>query len=190
MTHNKAGDYLQWSDEELVAKVQRGESEYYEEILTRYQQKLVFYAMRIVQDEDAAADVVQEAFIKAYTNIQSFKLGKKFSSWLYRIVHNRAIDYVRKHKKEVAMNDQTWILDAAVDTVDHTQALSDKLREERLHLAIQLLPMDYRMVIQLYFFDDKSYQEIADILRIPSGTVATRLSRGKKLLAQIFGEEL
>lgn len=178
------------TDEEIVARMQAGELMLYEELVKRYQVKLVNYANTIVYDYDIAVDVVQDGLIKAYKKINSFDTSKKFSSWIFRIIHNQAIDYIRKHKREVALRDNEWILDTMPTTEDREKELEMKLQKQKLHKCLQALPVDYRTVLTLYYMEDKSYQEISDILRIPSGTVATRLSRGKKALASLCKEEV
>ena len=87
------------TDEELVEIVRSEDKELYSELVYRYEDKLVRYANYLIGDEHKAADAVQEAFIKAFINIKSFDLKKKFSSWIYRIVHNESINLVKKDKK-------------------------------------------------------------------------------------------
>jgi len=173
------------TDEEIAKRMQQGELELYEELVKRYQKKLINYARTIVYDEDAAVDVVQDGLIKGYKKINSFDTSKKFSSWIFRIIHNQGIDYIRKHKREVAVRDQEWILDSVPTKEDREEELEQKMLKVEMHKCIQALPVDYRTVITLYYLEEKSYSEISDILRIPAGTVATRLSRGKKALAAI-----
>ena len=93
------------SDEEVVEITRTKNKETYAEIIKRYQKKLMRYATYLLNDDDKAADVVQESFIKAYENLNSFNSNKKFSSWIYRIVHNQAINLINKHKKETPMLD-------------------------------------------------------------------------------------
>lgn len=179
----------QLTDEEIVTRMQAGELQLYEELVIRYQRKLVNYAITIVYDYDIAVDVVQDGLIKAYKKINSFDTTKKFSSWMFRIIHNQAIDYIRKHKREVAMGDNEWILDTMPTKEDREEELDKKMTKKQMHKNLQALPVDYRTVLSLYYLEDKSYQEISDILRIPAGTVATRLSRGKKAMAAMYVEE-
>lgn len=178
------------SDEDIVRRMQAGELMLFEELVKRYQTKLVHYAQTIVYDYEAAVDIVQDGLIKGYKKINSCDPNKKFSSWIFRIIHNQAIDYIRKHKREVALQDQEWILNAVATKENREEEMALKLQKQQLDKCMQVLPIDYRSVLTLYYMEEKSYQEISDILRIPAGTVATRLSRGKRALAQLCGEEI
>ncbi|KKQ24461.1 MAG: RNA polymerase sigma-70 factor, ECF subfamily [Candidatus Roizmanbacteria bacterium GW2011_GWC1_37_12] len=91
------------SDEELITKIRTKDKELYAEIIRRYEAKLLRYANYLINDKDKAADIVQEAFIKAYINLNGFEVKKKFSSWIYRIVHNQAVNFIKKNKKEVPL---------------------------------------------------------------------------------------
>ena len=92
------------SDEELVTIIRKNDKEQYAEIVRRYQDKLRRYATVLVHDDQRALDIVQESFIKAFIHLQGFNTKKKFSSWLYRIVHNEAINAVKKTRKEVSFD--------------------------------------------------------------------------------------
>jgi len=183
-------DVTTLTDEEIVGRMQAGELLLYEELVKRYQLKLVHYAQTIVYDYEAAVDVTQDGLIKGYKKINSFDMSKKFSSWIFRIIHNQAIDYIRKHKREMALQDQEWILDTVATQENREEELELKLQRQKLDTCLQALPLDYRAVLTLYYMEERSYQEISDILRIPAGTVATRLSRGKKALALLCKEEV
>jgi len=95
------------SDEEVVIAVRTSNKELYREIINRYQVRLFTYARYITGNEDKAKDAVQETFIKAYRNLNSFDASKKFSSWIYRITHNEAINIVKKYKRETALPDES-----------------------------------------------------------------------------------
>jgi RNA polymerase sigma-70 factor (ECF subfamily) len=178
------------TDEQIVLRMQAGELTLYEELVKRYQGKLVHYATTIVYDHDIAMDVTQDGLIKAYKKINSFDSNKKFSSWIFRIIHNQAIDYLRKHKNEMAVQDNEWLINTLPTQEDRELELEKKIEKRKVWECLNKLPMDYRTVLTLYYMEDRSYLEISDILRIPPGTVATRISRGKKALVTICGEEL
>src|SRR4030042_1128700 len=99
-------DISKLSDEEIAEIVRTKDKEAYAEIIKRYQEKLMRYANYIIGDEHKGADVVQEGFIKAYVNLNGFNTKKKFSSWMYRIVHNEAMNMLSKHKKQQPMDEQ------------------------------------------------------------------------------------
>lgn len=172
-------------DEELVELVRTQDQELYSEVVRRYQDKLVRYATSLIQDEDKAADVVQEAFIKAFVNLKGFNLKKKFSSWIYRIVHNEAINYLKKHKREISLENNQWIERTVDSGQDIEKDFNRKEAEKMLYQSLNELPLKYRSPLTLFYLEEKSYEEISDVLRIPVGTVGTRISRGKKLMRTI-----
>jgi RNA polymerase sigma-70 factor (ECF subfamily) len=180
------------SDADLVAQVIAGDIEVYGELMQRYETKLLRYVTYILSGDYASADVVQETFIKAYTNLRSYKSKYSFSAWIYRIAHNTAINVAKKHRRQVAMPDpevaeslpEFSIPDTMADEVDE-QLLGVQLQKS----FIQLKPK-YREPLLLNLVDGYGYQEIADILEIPINTVATRIRRAKqqmKLLLQAQG---
>lgn len=169
------------TDEELVIKIRNNDKELYAEVVERYQSKLTRYAAYLLHDEDVASDVVQNTFIKAYINLNGFDTKKKFSSWIYRILHNEAMNILKKNKKEVNLNEEFEISD---DT-NIEEEFNKKETTDMVNACIKSLPVRYSEVLILYFLEDKSYEEISDILRIPMGTVAVRISRGKGLMKKI-----
>ena len=167
--------------EEVVEYTRSKNKEAYAEIVSRYQDKLVRYAKYLLNDDEKAADVVQESFIKAYVNLNSFNSKKKFSSWIYRIVHNQAINLINKHKKEVPLL-KNVDFDSGVDVEEEytKKEIAEMIRE-----CLKEMPVIYKEPLSLYFLEDKSYNEISDILRIPIGTVGTRINRAKILIKKI-----
>lgn len=176
------------SDEKLVERIRSKDQELYAEIVKRYQDKLFRYARYMIRDDDKAADIVQDAFIKAYVNLQSFNTKKKFSSWIYRIVHNNTMNYIRKNKKEIRIGKQELTL--SDDSDDQEEEFSKKEMNEMLSKGIDDLPIKYRSPLTLFYFDDQSYEEISDVLRLPIGTIGTRINRGRKLLKTIIEKQL
>lgn len=174
-------DLAKLSDEKVIAIVRTKDKEVYAEIIKRYQAKLMRYASYIMRDEHMSADVVQESFIKAYINLNGFNTRKKFSSWIYRIVHNEAMNALNKHKRQRPIDDQ-FEFDSGVN-------LEDKfIRNELIsqaHRCLEQMPIIYREPISLFYLENKSYEEISDILRIPIGTVGTRVNRAKGIMKKI-----
>jgi len=169
------------SDEKLTTLVREKDKELYSEIIRRYEKKLLGYANYLIFDDNDAADVVQNTFIKAYINLNSFKIGKKFSSWIYRIAHNEAMNMLSKHKKRVQI-DQNMDFDSGVDLED--EVIKKELKQST-HNCLKQLPVIYSEPLSLYFLEEKSYEEISDILRIPVGTVGTRINRAKSIMKKI-----
>jgi RNA polymerase sigma-70 factor (ECF subfamily) len=169
------------TDEEVVEQVRQNNAEDYAEIIKRYQKKLLRYAQYLVNDPALAEDAVQESFIKAFINLNHFNTKKRFSSWIYRIVHNEVMTLVsrQKHTQPAKM------IATIADDLDLEDELirSELITHARECLAkIEIL---YRVPLLLYFFEEKTYAEISDILRIPISTVGTRIRRAKILVRNI-----
>lgn len=172
------------SDEEIVEVVRSQDPEAYAYLIKRYQKKLLRYAMSLVGDEDAAADAVQEAFIQAYIHLQSFRKQLSFSSWIYRITHNRAMNGVRRERRHIS------------DLLSENLALLHPIEEDmmradlRQHVqqCVQRLPALYKAPVTLYFFHEKSYEEIGDILQISVAVVGVRLHRAKQMIKNLCQE--
>lgn len=176
------------NDEEVVAEVQTGNVEKYGEIISRYQGKLYGYLKNLTnQKEEEVEDLVEEVLVTAYINLQSFDSKKKFSSWIFRVAHNKAIDYFKKKKIKT-----TYIEDGE-EIIGNEHKLLEEIEIEKedfkkLNEAVERLELKYREVILLYFFEDKSYEEISDILHIPTNNVGVMLYRGKQKLKKILNK--
>ncbi len=169
------------TDEKLIEKIRSEDQELFEIIVKRYEKKLLRYVNYITGNPISAADIVQETFIKAFVNLYGFNIEKKFSSWIYRIAHNESINHIKKYKKEILGSENIFHYLA-----DKKPSLEENYEKEeiakRLRENIKKLKIIYAEPLVLYFLEEKSYEEISDILRIPLGTVGTRINRGKKLL--------
>ncbi|MDB5260456.1 MAG: polymerase sigma factor SigW, polymerase sigma-70 factor, subfamily [Candidatus Nomurabacteria bacterium] len=178
---------LDITDESLVAQVKSGDRDKYELLVERYESKLNHYATRFLSDNDAATDAVQDVFIKAYINIQSFDTSKKFSSWIYRIAHNEFVNILRKKKSlSVSFFDFDTFFPHQVEGEGSDMLALKREDKERVEKAISKLEPKYREPIVLYYFEDMKYDEIADVLLIPVATVGVRIMRAKKLLEKII----
>ena len=174
-------DISSLSDEKIVEIVRSKDKEQYAEIIRRYQVRLMRYATYLVGESHTAADVVQEAFIKAFINLNGFDLKKKFSSWIYRIVHNEAMNVISKDKKKESLDDHMQYA-SNVDITD--DVIKQELVQHANH-CLEKMPILYKEPLSLYFLDEKSYEEISDILRIPVATVGTRINRAKGVMKKI-----
>lgn len=177
------------SDEELVVNIRAESPEDYRYVVERYQQKLFRYVLSYVYDQDKAEDIVQETFIKMYINLNSFDSERTFSSWAYKIAHNEMLNYIRKHKREIVLEDDSWIPELADDRPSLADELDKKLSRHRLYKALALLPMKYREVLVMYYFQGHDYGSIATILSVPVSTVSTRIARAKIKLKRILNKE-
>lgn len=177
------------TDNELIILV-RKDPEALSYIIDRYKSKLERYISRRtnVGNHDIE-DILQDIFIKIYININDYDESLIFSSWVYRIAHNYIIDWYRKNKKHmsISLDDDgcklMHILEDDSSKVDN-QTLQDKENLDTLKKEIKNLPLDYQEILTLKFFEDKSYEEISDILKISISSVGVKINRAKKLLKQ------
>ena len=169
------------SDEEIIQKIRTSDQELYVIIVKRYQNKLLRYAKNLIKDEEKAIDAVQESFIKAFINLNSFDVKKKFSSWIYRIVHNQVINLAKKNHTEIPLLED-WDFPSEEDI---EKDFWQKEVKEKVEKCLNRIPLLYSEPLTLFYFEEKSYEEISDIMRIPMGTVAIRISRAKKLMKNL-----
>ncbi len=176
-------------DQQLIAGALKGNQEAYELLLVRHRKAIFHVVTKIVHNKEEAQDLVQETFMKAFKALASYRSEYKFSTWLYKIAANCAIDFVRKKRIEALS------LDRPVETKDGQVEIElpdrtwdperDLVRKQKLRSideAIESLPNKYREVIIYRHKDDMSYEEIADILGTPVGTVKARIFRARELL--------
>ncbi len=174
-------DIIKLSDEKIVEAIRKKDKELFVHIIKRYQDKLMRYANYLVGDDHKASDVVQESFIKTYINLNGFDTKKKFSSYIYRIVHNEAMNLIHKQKKQVSLNENKDF-DSGIDIEDD---FVKKGLTSRTHNCLSQMPVIYKEPLSLFYLEEKSYEEISDILRIPMGTVGTRINRAKVIMKKI-----
>jgi len=168
------------TDEKLIEKIKKDQNAF-GEIIDRYQKKLERYVFYLIGDKNETLDLVQEVFIKVYINLNGFDVKKKFSSWIFRIAHNLTVNYLKKKKTFLNLNEKIKISDEK----DIEDDFAKKELEKNLKKCLDNLPINYKEIIVLYYFENLSYEEISDALKIPPGTVAIRLSRAKKYLKKL-----
>lgn len=179
-------DEKRLSDEKLIERVRDKDQELYAEVVKRYENQLFRYAQYVIGDSEKATDAVQNAFIKAFVNLQSFDTDKKFSSWMYRIVHNEAVNIIRKESRQFSLEGLTWS-EKFFARLDNVEAdISEQEMKKLLQEGLKELSVKYRSPLYLYYIEDKSYEEISEVLRMPVGTVGTRINRGKRYLKEIL----
>ena len=173
-------------DEEIALAVQSGNKDEFAKVIDRYEKPLCAFIFRMLGDKDNCADALQETFLKAYKNINSFDSKRKFSSWIYRIAHNEAITHFRKYGKNVSL-DETMEMQGNDDSHEVVQQKIDSEKHKKLlEKALLTIPLKYREVILLRFYEDKSYEEISEIMHLPVNTVGTYLARGKTEIKKHF----
>lgn len=174
------------TDEEIAKEAQQGDGESFGLLVARYEQKLVRYAKKFIFNGEDAKDIVQEVFIKAYVNIQSFDAGRSFSSWIYRVAHNEFINAIKKKNKEkLSFLNLDVLLPAPVALETADGDLSRQELKKMLDDCLGKLDLKYREPLVLYYFEEMDYKEIAEILSVPVSTIGVRLARGKAMLKKI-----
>lgn len=179
MSNSRSDD----SDESIVAEVISGDIDAYAEIVARYEAKLHRYVVYLIHNQTTANDVVQDTFIKTYQNLQGFNPKYKFSSWIYRIAHNEAMNAIKK-SRHLSDDDIYEMPDTGYD--QRIDELMDKeMLKGRVHDCLERLEPKYREVVQLVYFEGMKYDEVSDVLHVPSSTVGVWLSRAKTRLKEI-----
>lgn len=176
------------NDEQIVEIARTSNKEMYGEIIRRYQTKLSHYLRKFINNSAELEDVLQEVFIKAYKNLHGFNTKQKFSSWIYRIAHNEAINNIKKRAWENLFLDEKE-LEIVDKKIDLASACDSALIKKAVAKGLASMREKYRQPMLLYFFEEKTYEEISDILKIPTSTAGTLLSRGKKILKEFLEKE-
>jgi len=173
---------LELSDEQIIEVIRVENKGLYSEIIKRYQNKLSHYLRKFVYNPDELEDVLQVIFVKTYKNLFSFNTNKKFSSWIYKIAHNEAINHIKKNSTnhQISLDKVEYqIIDKSVNLDNDFDKI---LLKEQIENSLNLLKLKYKEPLILFYLEQKSYEEISDILRIPKNTVGTLISRGRKIL--------
>ncbi|HID38099.1 MAG TPA: sigma-70 family RNA polymerase sigma factor [Calditrichaeota bacterium] len=184
-------------DSDLVKKAKNGDGKAFDELTNLYKDAVFNVVYRMVRDRYKAEDLMQEAFIKAFNSITSFNEEYAFSTWLFKIATNNCIDYFRKRKLQTYSMDQTirYKDDEIQQEYADNEPIADSMiiareKSKIIRHAIEQLPEKYRTAIVLRHQEEKSYEEIAEILDIALGTVKARIFRARELLKKILSKKL
>lgn len=176
-------------DSRLIQDAIRGDGLAYRRLMEKYHDAIFNFIYRMVHDREQVEDLTQEAFIKAFGSLKSFNEEFAFSTWLYKIATNNCIDYIRKRKlqmysinKPIESKDSDFTFELPDEDYEADRELIDDQRARMLREAIDQLPEKYRRVIQLRHVDEKSYEEIAAMLKLPIGTVKAHIFRAREML--------
>ncbi len=178
------------SDKQLVRLTLKN-TDYFECLVQHYEEKLSRYIRRLTHlDIETIEDLLQEVFLKVYKNLNDYDSDFSFNSWIYRIAHNEAISHFRKmdkRPKTVQIDNEEGVnfLNILPDDISLRDDYVQKELAQKVRKLIDQLPEKYRAVLILKFMEEKSYDEISDILQIPSGTVATLIYRAKNQFRQL-----
>jgi RNA polymerase sigma-70 factor, ECF subfamily len=183
-----------WDDRRLIAESLTGRSAAFGILVRRHQDRLYNTVYRLLGNSEDAQDVIQESFISAYQSLSSFKGDAKFFTWLYRIAMNAAISLKRKKKAAVSL-DTGSKHDLAIDPLDQSldnqpgDLLERQEEEDRLQAALNKLSPEHKSVIVLKDIEDMKYEEIAEVLEVPIGTIRSRLHRARLELRDLLEEK-
>jgi len=176
-------------DDQLVEEALSGNEASYKKLVDKYNRALYFHIRKMIKEKELVEDLLQEVFMKAFHNLSSYSNEYAFSTWIYRIATNHTIDYLRKKKlKTFSIDDPISTKDGQIQVeLPDTSFATDRevLRKQRkkiIHQEIDNLPDKYRAVIKLRHMEEKSYQEIAEELDLPLGTVKAHIFRARELL--------
>jgi RNA polymerase sigma-70 factor, ECF subfamily len=174
----------EWGGEDhlLIQRFLAGEEPAFERLVERYYQRIDRVAQQVVRHPMAAEDITQEVFLRAYRALPRFRGEASFYSWLYRITINLCLNYLRRQAHQEVPTAQDSEIAAFPVVNDPSVVLEAQERERTIRHAIDALPAHYRIAIILRDLEGLSYQEIADVLSIPLGTVKSRINFGKSLL--------
>ncbi len=180
-------------DYDCVLRALSGDQTAYGFLFTRYKESIYYMVLKMVHNRDDAEDLTIESFGKAFSNLDKYAPDFAFSTWLFKIASNNAIDYIRKKRMEVVSLDDEGSNEGmnisntvSTDMLDPEEKFIKDQRALLMREMLDKLNPKYRKLIQLRFFDELSYEEIAATLQLPLGTVKAQLFRAKELLYQVL----
>jgi len=181
------------SDRELVATAVSGVEGSFEELVRRYQRPISAYVYRMVGNYESALDLTQEIFIKVYSSLRRYREEFKFSTWIYKIAHNSAVDHLRRNstrEQSLVVGPEGDQFDLPVESTRLSPEQESERKERRgeIESVVRTLPANYRELIILRHSQDLSYEEIVEVTGLPLGTVKNRLFRAREMMRQQFIE--
>ena len=173
--------------EKIIARARRGDADAFEQLVVAYRDQVFRLALRMCGSEADADEVAQEAFLSAWRALPNFRGESQFSTWLYQLTTHAAIDLMRREKRQITADDITEVSAADPAPSPQQQAEQSEQREIVRNAILQLAP-EQREVVVLRFMEELSYEEIGAVLKLPSGTVKSRLNRAKAQLKEILSK--
>lgn len=180
------------NDFQLVLKAKEGSQKAFADLMQRYKDSIYFMSLKMVNNKEDAMDITVETFAKAFEKLDKYQPEYAFSTWLFRVATNNCIDFLRKKKLNTVSidnmvdDDDDRPMQIKADTLNPEESSIKKQQSEELKLLIESLPPRYRNLLTLRYFDELSYEEIAQQLDLPLGTVKAQLFRAKYLLGNII----
>lgn len=182
-------------EKKCIRKAAKGDAHAFEELVIRYQGQVYNLCLRMTGNPEDAADMTQEAFLKVWKHLDGFQFDAAFATWLYRLVSNCCLDFLRSQKRRPTVSltveneeDGEQIMDVADAQPTPEEAAISNEEKEQLHLAMSQLDDEQRQILTLRVVNDLSYADIAEILEIKEGTVKSRLSRARENLRKKLSE--
>lgn len=183
-------------DLELINQAKAKSSKAFEKLMKKYRKSVYYLILKMVHNADDAQDLTQEAFAKAFKSIERFDPQFAFSTWLFRIATNNSIDFIRKKRvTTVSMESSVenedgehYHFDVKDEGFNPNEQLTRKQRKEYLQIAIAKLPEKFQHLLELRYFQELSYEEMAELLHLPVGTVKAQLFRARELLNEAMGD--
>lgn len=173
--------------ENIIARARRGDAGAFEQLVETYREQVYRIALRMCGNAADADEAAQEAFLAAWKGLPNFRGDSQFSTWLYQLTTHAAIDLMRREKRQIATEDITEV--SAPDPAPGPQQQAERREtQEAVRDAILQLTPEYRQIVVLRFLEDLSYEEIGAALKLPSGTVKSRLNRAKAQLKDILSK--
>lgn len=181
-------DYIIASDQDLIELVLDGDSVAFEHLFNRYRDAIYqLYMQRTAGNDDDANDLLQETFVKVFLNIHRYNPEYTFGQWVYTIARNTFVDYIRKRRDDLSIDnlsgESTSMSATSVSPTPEESIINSQQRAGLDHLLAQMTPR-YRTLIELRFYKEYSYEEIAKELQVPIGTVKTQIHRARELLCK------
>jgi RNA polymerase sigma-70 factor (ECF subfamily) len=179
-------------DLELVKRAKKNDPKAFERLLQKYRKSVYYMLLKMVNNTDDAEDLTQEAFAKAFNSLAKFDSKYAFSTWLFRIATNNCIDFIRKKRIQTVSIDTSYqnddgdsmSFDIRDTSLNPNEVMLKQQRKEYLKKAVERLPAKYKRLVDLRYFQELSYEEVATELELPLGTVKAQLFRARELLSQ------
>ena len=178
------------SESYYINQVKRGEVEAFSWLVDTYRDMVYTICLRMLTNEADAEEAAQDVFVKAYRNIQGFQEKSKFSTWLYRIAYNQCISVIRKKVKMIDLVDELPEDEINEGDINGLDTLSAQERGKFLNLAIEALPETDGVVVTLFYYDELSLDEIAEITGLTSSNIRIKLHRSRKKMYLVICESL
>ncbi len=179
------------NDQILISQIIAGDTNAFTLLVDRYKDLVFTLALRMLKNREEAEEVSQDTFIKTYRSLHKFKGDSKFSTWIYKVAYNSCLDQIKKNKKLLNNVEINEFTEHQVKTMDNAfDALVEEERNQLIQDCLQLLPSDDSFLLTLYYFEEQSLDEIANIVGLTANNVKVKIFRSRKKLAHILKERL